>query len=81
MECSIVSLLSCFHPVLQDEHCSHPVYRAGALFDGEVGFAEEAVGLAGGQAFVPQVDWQAEFLAEFLGKKLHFLGLGSLKSA
>lgn len=60
---------------MQDQDCGHAIHGAGALFDREIELAEEAVGLAGAEAFVPQVDGQGELLAQIFGEELHFPGL------
>jgi len=69
-----------FHPSLQDEHGGHAVYGSAALFDGQVGFAQEAVGLGGRQPLVPEVNRQAELLAQFFREDPHLLRLGTFGS-
>jgi hypothetical protein len=54
---------------LQDQD-GDAVHGAGAFLDREVEFAEEAVGLCGGEALVPEVDGQGEFLAQVFGEEL-----------
>ena len=46
-----------------------------AALDRHLGFPQQAVGLGGGQAFVPEVDGQAEAAADFFGEGLHLFGL------
>ena len=70
----------CVHPALEDEDGGHLVYDLAAAFDGHIGFAEEAVGLGGAEAFVPEMDWQLETLAQFLGEALHFFCLDAFGS-
>jgi hypothetical protein len=60
---------------LQDQDCGHAVDGFGAFFDGEIGFAQKAVGLGRGKALVPQVNGQAESLSEVLREEQHFVGL------
>lgn len=47
------------------------------LLAGVAGFIENLVGLASGQALVPQMDGQAGQIAQFSGKGLGFGGLGA----
>jgi hypothetical protein len=63
------------HPALKDEDSGHTIHRLASLFNGEIGLAEETVGFGGGQALVPEVDWEFEVLAKFFGEGLYFLGL------
>ena len=60
---------------LQDEDGGHPIDRSGALFNREISFAHQAIGLNGGEALIPEVDGQAELAAKFVGKGAHFFGL------
>src|SRR5581483_2126771 len=70
-----------FHPSLEDQDGGHTVHGLPALFDGEIGLAEEAVGLGGGQAFVPEVDWEFEVPAEIFGEGLDLFCLDALRTA
>jgi hypothetical protein len=42
-----------FHPVLQDENRRHAVNGLASLFDRDLGFPQDSVGLAGGEPLVP----------------------------
>jgi hypothetical protein len=41
---------------LENQDGGHLVYDLATAFDGHFGFAEQAVGLSGAEAFVPEVD-------------------------
>lgn len=70
-----------FHPALKNEDSGYAIHRLATFSDGEIGFTEEAVGFGGGQALVPEVDWEFEVLAEFFGKSLDFLCLNAFGTA
>ena len=70
-----------FHPSLEDENGGHAVDRFAALFNGEVGLAEQAVGFGGGKALVPKMNWKLEMLAQVLGEGAYFFGLRALVAA
>ena len=63
---------------MQDKDGGHAVYTGGALFDAQVGFAHEAIGLDGGEALIPHVDGELEPGAEFFGEGRNFLGLSGV---
>lgn len=52
-----------------------------AALDGHFGLAEEAVGLGGAEAFVPEMDWQLKTLTQFFGEAPHLFGLDTFGSA
>jgi len=68
------------HKGLQDEDGGHAIYRGGAFFDREFGFAEEAVGLDRGEALVPEMDGELELGAEVVGKFFDPDGLSRIGS-
>ena len=70
-----------FHPSLEDQDRGHAVHGLTALFDRQVRFPEEPVGLCRREAFVPEMNWQAEFLAEVFRESTHLFGLRSLGAA
>lgn len=73
--------ISRIHPALQDQDGCHAVHGASAFFYREIKLAEEAVGLAGAEPLVPEVDGQGELFAQVFGEELHFFGLNSFGSA
>ena len=68
------------HPALQDQGCGHAVDGSAPFLDGKFGFAQEAVGFGGSQAFVPKVDGELEVFAEILGKCMNLLGLRAFEA-
>jgi len=80
-KCVPLGDFSGFHPILQNQHRGHAVYGFAALLDGKIGVAQDAVGLARGEPFVPEMHGQAESHAQILGEMLHFFRLSSLISA
>jgi hypothetical protein len=65
---------------LQNENGGYLVDDGTMLGAGASGVEEMPVGFGGGQALVPEVDWQASFVAENLGKGLRLGGLRALIS-
>ena len=53
---ALLAVGAAFHPSLQDQDCSHAVYRLAAFFNRQIGFTEEAIGFGGGKPFVPEMD-------------------------
>src|SRR5215469_902314 len=72
---------SAVHPALQNQDGGHPVYGLAAFADREIGFAQDAIGLAGGEAFIPQVNLKLEALAQFVRELPHLLRLPTFGSA
>jgi len=70
-----MSYFAAFHPALQDQDGSHPVYGLASLFNREVGFAQQAVGFGRGEALIPEMDRQLEVLAEIVSQRLNLLRL------
>jgi hypothetical protein len=70
-----------FHPILEDEDGGELIDHGSALFDGHIGFAEDAIGFDGGQALVPEMDGKVEILLEYGYELPHFLGLAAFGAA
>jgi len=70
-----------FHPGLKNQDGGHAVNGLSPFFDGKIGLAQEAVGLSGGPALVPEVDSDAEVGVKVVGETAHLLGLGSFGTA
>ena len=73
--------LPALHPALKDQNRGHAVYGLTALFNREIGLAEQAVGFGRSQSFVPKMNWQAEAFAQILRENLHLFGLRTLGTA
>lgn len=69
------------HPGLEDQNGGHLVDDLAPAQNRHVGLAEQAVGFGRSKSFVPQVYWQADLRAEFIGEAMHFLGLDSFSAA
>ena len=62
---------------LQNQHGSNLIDDLAMAGEGAAGGVKMAVGFGGGQAFVPEVDWQGEGDAEGFGEGVSFSGLGA----
>lgn len=72
---------SAFHPSLENQDGSHSIHRLASFFDGKLSRAQQAVGLGGGKALVPEMDRKAEALAQILGESPDFLRLDTRGTA
>ncbi len=74
-------MMARFHPILEDEDGGELIDDGGALFDGHIGFAEDAIGFDGGQALVPEMDGEIEILLEHGYEFPHLFGLAAFGTA
>ncbi len=74
-------MMARFHPILENKDGGELIDHGGALFDRHIGLAQDAVGLDGGQALVPEMDGQIEILLENGHELPHSLGLAAFGTA
>jgi len=68
------------HPTLQDQHGCHAVYRLAPLIDGKIGLAQQSIRFGRREAFIPEMNREAEFLPQVPGKGLCLIRLNALRT-
>ncbi len=66
---------------LENEDGRHLVDDLAAAPDAHLSFAQETIGLGGGEALIPKMHGQGKLLAEIAGKGSDFFSLGAGSSA
>jgi hypothetical protein len=63
------------HPSLKNEDRSHTVDGLATFFNRQVSFSEEAIGLGGREALIPQMNRELKVFSQVIRKRLNLLGL------